>query len=260
MIAAGIGAAWAVLAAVPLVWRGARSGVRDRAGGLRVTVPVAPRAGSPFVAAARTRVARLAGLAGGGVVGRVVGGLRARRAGRRTDAEIRRDLPVVLDLLGVAIGAGCTPYLAVDAAVRWSPPGLGARLDRVVRATRLGAAFPDALDELARTAPGLEPLVDALLASDRLGAPVGPALARLAGEERAASAAACRGAGAPRPGSPPVPTGLPRPARVRPAHRRACPPVRARPHLTRPRPRPPRVWAPIPSAVSPALSPALPRR
>jgi tight adherence protein C len=187
VIAAGIGAAWAVLAAVPLVWRGARSGVRDRAGGLRVTVPVAPRAGSPFVAAARTRVARLAGLAGGGVVGRVVGGLRARRAGRRTDAEIRRDLPVVLDLLGVAIGAGCTPYLAVDAAVRWSPPGLGARLDRVVRATRLGAAFPDALDELARTAPGLEPLVDALLASDRLGAPVGPALARLAGEERAAS-------------------------------------------------------------------------
>jgi tight adherence protein C len=184
VIAVGLGVAWAVLAALPLLRRGARACVRDRAGGLRIAAPATPRAGTPFVSAARTRFARVAG---GSVVGRVVNGLRARRTARRADAEIRRDLPVVLDLLGVAIGAGCTPYLAVDAAVRWSPPGIGARLDRVVRATGLGAAFPDALDELARTTPSLEPLVDALLASDRLGAPVGPALARLADEERAAS-------------------------------------------------------------------------
>jgi len=88
-------------------------------------------------------------------------------------------------LLGMAVGAGCTPYLAVEVAVRWAPPLMSARLARVRDACALGATFADALDDLAARAPPLRPVADALLASDRLGAPVGPALGRLATEQRA---------------------------------------------------------------------------
>ena len=83
---------------------------------------------------------------------------------------------------------------------------------------RLGASFDAALDDAARSAPRLRPLADALLASDRLGAPVGPALARLAAEERAALRRQAEAPRSPRPGTPPLPPGLPRPARVRVAH------------------------------------------
>ena len=31
----------------------------------------------------------------------------------------------ILVALGVAVAAGCTPYLAVEVAARWSPPGPG---------------------------------------------------------------------------------------------------------------------------------------
>ncbi|HEX6311483.1 MAG TPA: type II secretion system F family protein [Acidimicrobiia bacterium] len=96
------------------------------------------------------------------------------------------ELPVTIDVLGVAVGAGCTPYLAVEVAAHWAPPAIGARLAAVLRACGLGASFADALDDLAGATPRLRPLADALLASDRLGAPVGESLARLAVEERTA--------------------------------------------------------------------------
>jgi tight adherence protein C len=97
-----------------------------------------------------------------------------------------REVPVVLDLLGVAVGAGCTPYLAVEVAARWSPEVIAAPLTGVLRACALGVSFESALDDAARATPLLGPVADALLASDRLGAPVGPVLARLAEEERTA--------------------------------------------------------------------------
>jgi tight adherence protein C len=118
-------------------------------------------------------------------VGRVVAGARARHRARRDGVVLGAELPVTLDLLGVAVGAGCTPYLAVDMAARWAPPGMAARLAGVQDACALGATFAEALDDVAARAPALRPLADALLASDRLGAPVGPALARLATEQRA---------------------------------------------------------------------------
>jgi len=190
-----LGAAWATVVAAPIVARARRAGAGTRAVALRPGARVrrpcirgwpparpesgrAERVGAPV----RAVLAR-----SGGTVGRVAGGVRARVSRRRTEAAVQRELPVVLDLLGVAVGAGCTPYLAIEATVRWAPPHLSARFERVLRACRLGAGFPDALDELARATPQLQPVVDALLASDRLGAPVGPALARLAEEERATS-------------------------------------------------------------------------
>jgi tight adherence protein C len=100
------------------------------------------------------------------------------------ELTVKRELPVTVDLLAVAVGAGCTPYLAVDTAARWAPPTLAGWLDDVCRACALGRGFGDALDDLSRRVPSLQPLADALLASDRYGAPVGDALVRLAAEQR----------------------------------------------------------------------------
>jgi pilus assembly protein TadC len=116
----------------------------------------------------------------------VIGGLGQRRRNARRDAELARELPVAIDLLAVAVGAGCTPYLAVGVASQWSPPAVADHLDGIRRECSLGAAFADALERVARERPALQPLSDALLASERYGAPVGDALTRLAVEERAA--------------------------------------------------------------------------
>ena len=185
-----LGAAWAALLAAPLATRARHRVVHERALEVRLTPVRRAEAGRrPATGRVRRRRRRIAasGQLSGGAVGRVVRGLRGQIARRRADAAVQRELPVVLDLLGVAVGAGCTPYLAVDAAVAWAPPDLAAPFGRVLRACRLGASFPDALAELARDTPALAPVADALLVSDRLGAPVAPALARLADEERATS-------------------------------------------------------------------------
>ncbi|HEX9504866.1 MAG TPA: type II secretion system F family protein, partial [Acidimicrobiia bacterium] len=121
-----------------------------------------------------------------GSVTAVTRSLFGRRRVRAEELALVRELPVVLDLLGVAVAAGCTPYLAVEVAARWSPPVVASYFAAVLQACALGVGFDDALGEAAHGTPRLRPLTDALLASDRLGAPVAPILARLAAEERTA--------------------------------------------------------------------------
>jgi tight adherence protein C len=121
-----------------------------------------------------------------GVVVRVARSLRSHRTTRGADVELARELPVAIDLLGVAVGAGCTPYLAVEVAARWSPARVAAAFSDVLRSCTLGLDFESALDAIARATPRLRPMADALLATDRLGVPVGPVLARLAEEDRIA--------------------------------------------------------------------------
>jgi tight adherence protein C len=180
-----IGAAWGMLAARPLAQRAHRAVPVARLAALGAR-PHAPRPWSAWGERARHVVARLVQKARTGVVGRVARSFAVRKRTRAGDAELARELPVVLDLLGVAVGAGCTPYLAVEVAARWSPASIAAPLAAVLRACALGVSFDAALDDAARVTPVLRPVADALLASDRLGAPVGPVLARLADEERTA--------------------------------------------------------------------------
>ena len=175
-----IGAAWGAGAAAPVIVLGRRGTLRAR------VVEVSPRP------VRHTRVDRVA--AGARRVGARVGGpavavgrdVARRRRARALDAAVARELPVVLDLLGVAVDAGCTPFLAVETAARWGPPNVAAVWAGVGRACALGRAFDQALDDAADAVPRLRPVADALLVSDRFGAPVGPALARLASEERVA--------------------------------------------------------------------------
>lgn len=171
----GLGIAWGILAALPLglVARGAAAG--DRAAAL---VPRASRRRAPRGRWATRPL---------GPVGRVASGLSTRRRTRRDEAVLIRELPVLLDLLGLAVGAGCTPFLALEVAARWAPPATAARVATVVRSCRLGVRLVDALREGARACPVLAPAADVLVASETTGAPAGPALARLAAEARSAA-------------------------------------------------------------------------
>jgi Type II secretion system (T2SS), protein F len=175
-----LGLAWGTLLALPIVRRARRVAPAARIAALAPPSDRTPRRAG-FVAGIRAKATHRSG-----PVRRVLGALHARRRARVDHDALARALPVVVDLLGVAVGAGCTPYLAVEVAANWSPAMVAAPLAGVLRSCALGMGFASALDATARATPALRPLAEALLASDRSGAPVAPTLARLADEERTA--------------------------------------------------------------------------
>ncbi len=168
-----LGSASGLVGALPLARAARRARVTSRLGEL-------PRARG----AGEQRARRFA-FPALGVVGRVAREIAAHRRARRDAAQLDRELPIALDLLAVAVGAGYTPFLALEVAAGWTPAAIASRLAAVPRACRLGIGLIDALDDLGRAAPALVPLAEALAATDRLGAPVGPALGRLAATARA---------------------------------------------------------------------------
>lgn len=134
-----------------------------------------------------------AGLAVGGAPGLVVaiGPLalwaRTRRQRRRAVARAEDEsLPEVVDLLALALGAGLTVRLAIDAVGRRAE---GPVADALRAAAQAAAGERRLADALERSATGLgaraQPLLGALVASERYGAPLGPTLERLAAESRA---------------------------------------------------------------------------
>jgi Flp pilus assembly protein TadB len=110
---------------------------------------------------------------------------RVRHRERASAARLRRELPVVVDLVAVAVAAGCTPFHAVEHATRFGPEHSAAALSSVTHACARGRSFDDAMTGVGSSAPTLRPLTDALRTSARLGTPAGPALTRLAAEVRA---------------------------------------------------------------------------
>jgi pilus assembly protein TadC len=163
--------AWGMVVALPILGAARRATARDRA---RVLAP-------PTVRRTRHTLVHLVPTPVRAVAMRFVSVRRSRR-----HAEvIGRELPLVLDLLQVAVSAGCTPYRALELTVRWGPPRSGSAFGTALDATRFGSSLHDALSALAVETPALTPVADVLLASDELGAPAGPALTRLAHDVRA---------------------------------------------------------------------------
>jgi tight adherence protein C len=119
------------------------------------------------------------------IVLRVVRVPRIRRGERRRDAGLRRELPVVVDLVGVAVAAGCTPFHAVEHAAAFGPSNARVELRGVTQACARGRSFDEALRDLGASSPTLRPLAETLRTSARLGTPAAPALGRLAAEVRA---------------------------------------------------------------------------
>jgi Flp pilus assembly protein TadB len=112
--------------------------------------------------------------------------LGERRRHRRRLAAVAADLPDVVDLLVLAVGAGLTVRLAVAAVAHRAPGPLGAELARAGQEADLGRRLADALDDIPeRAGEATRPLVAALVSSERYGAPLGSSLERLAHEVRA---------------------------------------------------------------------------
>lgn len=108
-----------------------------------------------------------------------------RRAARARLAAFAADLPDVVDLLLLAVGAGLTVPLAVEVVGRRAPGPLGRELARVTQEAALGRRVADALGELpARAGEAVRPLAAALVASERYGAPLLAGLERLAADVR----------------------------------------------------------------------------
>jgi len=156
------------LAALPFAWWARRETVAARIRPLRARV----------TRGARPLPVEL------GSAGRVLQSLLHRRTRCRRDAELRAELPVVVDLVSVALAAGCTAFLAVEHASRHAPRRAADALTAVGRAHALGSSLDDALRELGRIEPVLRPLADALATSARLGAPAALVLDRLAADGR----------------------------------------------------------------------------
>lgn len=176
----GVSLAWGALAGAPVLAAGRRGRVRDRARAL-----LGPRARRRRITRARYRmrdvrmptiVAKLARLGAEPL-------RRHRRA--RSDGRARRDLPLVVELVAVAVGAGCTPYAAVELAASWSDGSPQVALRALVDRTRVGASFDDALRATATEHAVVRPLLTTLRRSAELGTPASDALARLAAEVRA---------------------------------------------------------------------------
>jgi pilus assembly protein TadC len=112
---------------------------------------------------------------------------RRRRARAVADAALWRELPEAAELLAIAIGAGCNPLGAVEAAALRLDGPVGMALATAVRRVRAGERLDDALGEAALLlGDPARPLLDALRAGERYGTPLLPGLRRCGVELRAA--------------------------------------------------------------------------
>jgi Flp pilus assembly protein TadB len=171
--------AWGAIVALPFCACARRRSVAHRATSLRRTRRHVDRR------RARSRLARVAAARPVMAAVRVARAPSRMRRARRRDDELARELAIVVDLVGVGVSAGSTPYTSVELASRWSPSRMRRALEDVIRACRLGQSFDDALRELGLALSPARALTDTLRTTARLGAPVAPALTRLAADVRA---------------------------------------------------------------------------
>jgi len=98
---------------------------------------------------------------------------------KRRQTEIRRDLPMVIDLLNLCVNSGLDFMLAVNRVARdFKKCPLTDELSEVWRETRMGASRRDALQHLSKRINIVEmsSFVRTLLQADRMGSPMGEAL------------------------------------------------------------------------------------
>ena len=111
--------------------------------------------------------------------------LRARAAERRRLGGLEAGLTEIVDLLVLAVSAGCNVTHAVAAAGRRGSGPLAGELRRVSSEAARGRRLADALDELpARAGEATRAMAAVLAGCERYGTPALPALLRLADEVR----------------------------------------------------------------------------
>lgn len=175
--------AWGGVVLLPFVVLARRIAAAEHLGAVTPAIEPGPASRAPqWVQRVAEKAAAISPLRS---FGRVLRAPYRSRRRRRIDDERAGQVAVAVDLVGLAVAAGHTPYLAVELSAQWSPPLVASELDAVVRACSVGRAFDDALREAGRRTPALRSLTEALRTTSRLGSPAAPALARLATELRA---------------------------------------------------------------------------
>lgn len=113
--------------------------------------------------------------------------LVAFRGEKARRVALANDLPEVVDLLTLALGAGLNVPLAVSAVGRGGTGPLAGEMALASEATRRGQRLADALDDLTlRCGEPVRPLMSLLASGERYGVPLGESLDRLAVDVRAA--------------------------------------------------------------------------
>ena len=138
------------------------------------------------------RLARLP-LPAGPAPAREAGSGGAGRAGRAGRAAEAAELPLVADLLAVALRGGAPVDQATTAVAEAVPGPIGDRLARVGRVLRLGGTPAEAWEQLAPVV-GAARLVRAAVRSAEHGSALAGALGRLADDLRADRAVALEAA------------------------------------------------------------------
>lgn len=122
----------------------------------------------------------------GGFAGWVTPRVVAARGAKAHTAALADDLPEVVDLLTLALGAGLNVPLAVDAVGRRGTGPLAAEMALAAATTRRGQRLADALDDVtSRCGEQVRPLMSLLASGERYGVPLGESLDRLAVDVRA---------------------------------------------------------------------------
>ncbi|HEX2701401.1 MAG TPA: type II secretion system F family protein [Acidimicrobiales bacterium] len=115
----------------------------------------------------------------------ILPGHRARVSERRRLRGLEAALPDTVDLLVLAVGAGCNVSLALAAAGRRGSGPLADEVRRISAEVGGGRRLADALDDLpVRAGEPTRPLAAVLAGCERYGTPVLPALHRLADDVR----------------------------------------------------------------------------
>ncbi len=107
--------------------------------------------------------------------------VRARRQ------RLRRDLPVILDLVGLGVQSGMTTSAAIALAVERGPAGpLRDEFARVMREVKAGRSRQEALRAMAERydVPGLRHAIAAIVIAEKQGADLSPVLQAQASQRR----------------------------------------------------------------------------
>lgn len=144
-----------------------------RAGGVAIALVAAVLLGPHLV---------VLGVAGLALLGRW---RHLRRAGSAAPGQLERDLPDLVDLLSLAVGAGLSVPAALPAVAPLAPESLRPGLMTAVDELAAGRASDEVVVALGqRWGRAARPLVHALADNLRYGTPVLPPLERVAAEAR----------------------------------------------------------------------------
>ena len=130
-----------------------------------------------------------AAVVGLGAVGAVAGlGLvdqRRRSAERRRVKQVDERVPVLADLLALAVSAGAGPIIALDRAAAVVDGPLAEDVSGAIARITSGEAMESVLRELGGSSPALRRLMDAVLISLERGSPLADVLRAQAHDARA---------------------------------------------------------------------------